>query len=200
MSSTAPPAPTMAQLAHGHGHGLIELLIVLAIAAVLGAAALPGFKTLQAGSRARTSVNQLIAQVQFARQAAVTLRRTVTLCPSVDGRHCGGAWQAGALAFADDNSNGRRDANEAVVKRFAALPAGSRVAWRAFGNRNYLRFRATGMTGWQNGHFQYCPADGNPRHARQVIINVAGRARLAPDRDGDGIVEDARGRAVDCDG
>lgn len=185
--------------AHQCGVSLTELMVVVAIAAVIGAFGLPSFLGLYESMRTRSAVNQLIAAVYFARHAAVSYRQPVTLCPSTDRVRCGGSFEFGAIAFVDDDRDGRRDPEDTLLAAFDPLPAGSRASWRAFGNRRYLRFLPTGMTHWQNGHFLYCPPGGDPHLAREVIINVQGRARLAPDRDGDGIVEDARGRPVRCD-
>ncbi len=181
------------------GLSLTELLVALLIAAVVGTFGLSSLTDLLQSMRTRGAVNQLIAAVQFTRHAAVSYRRPVTLCPSEDRAHCGGGFESGAIAFVDDERDGRRDSGDILLRVFDPLPQGSRVSWRAFGNRRYLRFLANGMTHWQSGHLQYCPPGRDPRYARQVIINLQGRARLAPDRDGDGIVEDARGRSVRCD-
>ena len=107
-------------------------------------------------------------------------------------------WHQGGWIFADANSNARIDEGERVYGALPPLRKGSSLRWRSFRNRGYLRFRANGLTDWQNGHFQYCPPGGDPRHARQVILNAQGRARLAPDTDGDGIAEDADGRPLAC--
>jgi type IV fimbrial biogenesis protein FimT len=85
-----------------------------------------------------------------------------------------------------------------VLRGIPALPAGSTVFWRSFRNRPYLVFQPTGLTDWQNGHFLFCPASGNARDARQVVLNPQGRLRQMTDRDGDGIVEDTSGRPVRC--
>jgi type IV fimbrial biogenesis protein FimT len=55
-----------------------------------------------------------------------------------------------------------------------------------------------GYTAWQNGNFLYCAAGGAATEARMVIVNPQGRLRIARDRNGDGIVEDAAGRPVSC--
>ena len=55
-----------------------------------------------------------------------------------------------------------------------------------------------GYTHFQNGNFVYCPADGDLRYARQLVINVQGRARTSQDVDHDGFVEDRLGRHLTC--
>ncbi len=181
------------------GVTVFELLVVLAIAAVLGSLAAPSMLSLVQQQRATAAINAITGLVQQARHAAATYRVTVTLCAASKNTCLGrDQWHQGVVVFADHNGNGSIERDETVFGRAAALPAGARIYWRSFRNRKLLRFRSTGLTDWQNGHFKYCPADGNVSYARQIVINAAGRVRAAPDRDGDGVREDVRGRALTC--
>ena len=181
------------------GTSLAETVTALAIVAVLAGAATPAFSALLGRSRADAAIEQLASAVRFTRHLAVTRRITATLCPSA-GERCGrrDTWHEGAMIFLDADADGRRDAGEAVVRRLPPLPEGHRLRWRSFRNRKSLSMRPTGMTDWQNGSMVLCPPDGDARHARQLIVNAQGRTRLATDTDGDGIVENARGRPVSC--
>ena len=181
------------------GVTLIELLITLAVAAVLLQMALPGAHDLLQSHRAAAASNAVIGAVQLARASAITYRTAVTLCPR-DGQACGrrAHWRNGGLIFLDANRNAQLDSGEAMLGAMAAVEAGATLAWRSFRNRGYLRFEPSGYTAWQNGHFQYCPASGDARHARQIILNAQGRTRSARDRDGDGIREDADGKPLRC--
>ena len=181
------------------GTTLIELLAALAVAGVL--MAWGGFEATRfvAGFRADAAVAQMLGAVRFARHAAVAHRGTVTLCPG-SGDRCGrrNQWHLGALVFLDGNGNGRRGADEPILRRLPRLREGERFYWRAFRNRTSLSMLSSGLTDWQNGNFLYCPPGGDPRHARQLILNAQGRVRHARDGDGDGIREDASGRALAC--
>ena len=181
------------------GVSLAEMLTALAAGALLMAVALPGFDSLLERERAGGAINQMLGAVQFTRAAAVSHRVTAALCPGA-GDRCGkrNTWHDGALAFLDPNGNGRRDSGEEVLMRLPPLPDGHRIYWRAFRNRTALVFHPTGLTDWQNGNILYCPPDGDATLARQVVLNVQGRARRAIDTDDDGIVEDAKGRPVKC--
>ncbi len=171
----------------------------LALSGLLMSLCIPAFNHLLAGQRSTARVNQMIGAVQLARQAAISLNTTTTLCPAQDGVCLGrNQWHIGAMIFTDRNHNGALENNETLVARLPRLDPGERIYWRSFRNRNFLRFKATGLTDWQNGHFLYCPPDGDPRYAREVILNAQGRVRLAPDSDADGIAEDARGRPLRC--
>lgn len=181
------------------GISLLELLVAVAVIALLAGASLPFFADLSADLRAASRINALLGAVRTARHLAITRNAAVTLCPG-QGPRCLGAnqWHEGATVFVDADGDRRMDAGEFVALRLPRMDPGERIRWRAFKNRSYLLIRASGLTDWQNGSFQYCPANGDPRFARQIILNAQGRARRAHDSDGDGVREDAQGRPLRC--
>ena len=187
---------------HYSGVTLIELLLTLCVAGLLLALALPGFNRLTATHQGSAAINQMIGAVHYVRNAAVTHRTTVTLCPSASGLNCArrNEWHLGAIAFADANQNGRMDPSDYLLRGFPALPPGHRIYWRSFRNKKYLQINSRGLTNWQNGNLLYCPPDDDVRLARLLIINAQGRVRQGPDVNSDGVVENARGRAVACPG
>ncbi len=182
------------------GTTLTELLAAIAVAAVLTSLALPPMQRLIQQHQSTAAINQLTGTVQFVRHAAITHGAPVSLCPSIDHRTCAGRnqWHLGALAFVDHNRNGQIDTDDVVLRGFPGFADGSRVYWRSFRNRNHLSMTARGFTDWQNGHFLYCPADGDASLARSIIVNAQGRVRQARDWNGDGFVQDAQGRPVAC--
>ena len=181
------------------GLTLIELLVAMTLLAILSGVGLPALMNLVRDYRATVAINQLVAQVQFARSAALSYRTTVSLCPGA-GPGCGrrNTWAEGAILFIDSNGNRRLDTGEQVLRRFPGLGSGAVITWRSFGNRSALSINRHGLTRWQNGSFRYCPANGDVRFARQAIINTQARVRHARDRDGDGVREDPSGRPLRC--
>jgi type IV fimbrial biogenesis protein FimT len=182
------------------GFTLPEILVALAVVGVMTGFALPAFQAFVERNRSAVALNQLLAALQSARYAAVTLRTAVTLCPSATDAACGArdTWHQGTLIFADRNADGRRDPSERVLQWLPGLDNGGRIYWRSFRNRSYLQMSPTGLTDWQNGHLLYCPPDRDPRFAREVIINAQARPRAAPDTDHDGVAEDANGQPLRC--
>ena len=183
------------------GITILEMLIALAIVGVMTGFALPAFRILQQ-NRSAAALNQLLGALQSARHSAITLRYrgdAVPERPSI--RACGArdSWHDGMLMFADRNGErNRRDANEQVLRWLPGFEGGGRIYWRSFRNRSYLQIRPSGMTDWQNGNLLYCPADRDPHHAREVILNAQARPRTAPDTNRDGIAEDADGQPLRC--
>ncbi len=180
------------------GFTLIELLIVVSITAIMLGFAFPSFVNMMERNRTAVSVNWLIGSIMFTRHAAIIKRTTVTLCPSVDGSSCGGKWHDGTIAFTDYNQDAEINGKDRLLQQFSSPTNGSTITWRAFRNRQYLQMTQMGFTNYQNGNFVYCSKSQDPRYSRQIILNVQGRPRLARDRDGDGIVEDRRGRLLRC--
>ena len=181
-----------------HGLTLSELLTTLAIAAVLAGAAIPGMSGLLTRAKADAAIEQMSRAIQFTRYQAISRRATATLCPGREACGRRDTWHDGAIVFLDLNGDGARDTDEEVLQVLPPLPEGYRARWRSFRNRKSLSMRADGTTDWQPGNIVVCPADRDARNARQLIVNAQGRVRLSRDSDGDGIVEDARGRPVAC--
>jgi type IV fimbrial biogenesis protein FimT len=178
---------------------LIELLVALSVAAVLLMLAFPGFQDLVARHHATSRVNAVVGLVRFARQSAVTQRRWVTLCPA-EGETCTGSsdWATGIMAFTDLNRDGARQSGESVLAYQSRLDPGERLRWRSFRRKAYLQFRSAGYTNFQNGSFLYCPADGDARYGKVIIVNIQGRAVPSVDANGDGVDEQASGKPLIC--
>jgi|TARA_B100001971_G_C18245198_1_gene573742 type IV fimbrial biogenesis protein FimT len=185
-------------MGRGAGFTLIELLITMAVAAITLGFALPSLLHIMERNHATVSVNWLIGSIVYTRHAAIIKRTTVTLCPSLDGALCGGHWHDGTIAFTDHNADAKLNGEDQLLQKFNSPTNGSTIRWRAFRNRQYLQMTQMGFTNFQNGNFVYCSEGRDPRYSRQIVINVQGRPRQARDRDGDGIVEDRRGRPLRC--
>lgn len=79
-----------ARLQFEGGFSLIELIVTIALVAVLMSLALPAMQTTTRKNQVNTEVNRLIGELLYARNQAVTRSRVVTLCRSTDAVGCGG--------------------------------------------------------------------------------------------------------------
>lgn len=75
------------RLAH-NGFTLIEIMVAVAIVAILVTLATPSWQELIANNRSRSAVNDWIASTQFARSEALRTNGRVTMCKSSNGTSC----------------------------------------------------------------------------------------------------------------
>ncbi|MCU0755725.1 MAG: GspH/FimT family pseudopilin [Xanthomonadales bacterium] len=100
------------------GFTVIELMITVALAAVLLAVALPNFSDALVRSRVAGAADELQSALSLARAEALKLKLPVTLCARATGTTCntGTSWNAGFLLFQDPNGNGLPDEGELILR------------------------------------------------------------------------------------
>ncbi len=99
------------------GFTLIELVVVLAIAAILTIVAVPSFETALRSNRISARLNEFIASVGLARTEAIRSNVGAGICASSDGIACGGDWSDGWIVWNDLNNNNSPDAGGGEVLR-----------------------------------------------------------------------------------
>lgn len=162
------------------GFTLIELLVTLTVLAIMLAIAVPSFRESLESTRQRTQVNQLLADLNFARSRAITMGRPVSLCAGTTA--CGGVatWSGHVLIFDDLEANGSIDQHDMML-RTTEVTAGHSWLWRNFRQQRHMTFKPDGTTHSLNGTFVLCRR-GEP--LRKIVINITGRPRLdAPKSD-----------------
>lgn len=90
---------------HSNGFTLVELMVVIAIVAVLLTLALPSFEGSMRSNRVATTTNEMIASLALARSEAIRSSRTSRLCASSDGATCVGTWNDGWIVATDNDAN-----------------------------------------------------------------------------------------------
>src|ERR1700760_1109011 len=70
------------------GFTLLEVLMTIAVAAILMGIAIPSFRYITNANRIASELNGLLGDLQFARSEAIKEGRTVTVCQSGDGATC----------------------------------------------------------------------------------------------------------------
>jgi type IV fimbrial biogenesis protein FimT len=100
------------------GYTMMELVMTMAIVAILGTLAIPGFKFVTSSNRVSTEVNGLLGDIQFARSQAVKEGLPVTICTSTAPyTSCTNTdWELGWIVFLDSNGNQAVEAGEVVVR------------------------------------------------------------------------------------
>jgi type IV fimbrial biogenesis protein FimT len=165
------------------GFTLIELMIVLSIAAILAAIGMPALGSMLARSHRRSAEGALQASLMHAREMAIMRNTHVIVCPSSDGAACSGGadWQSGWLIAADADRDDQPDHGSSVAV-FSAMPSGMRIL--ASRGRPRIVFRPDGSAAGTNAQLTVCHT-GDPHAGVAVVVSNSGRVRVAdaqPDR------------------
>ena len=171
-------------LRRSSGFSLVELLIVLAVVALLLTFAVPSLSGMLQSSRLTAASNALLASMHLARGEAIKRNSRVVLCKSENGLTCSstGGWEQGWIVFHDLNNNGDRDSGETLIERIPPLPSTVTLTGNSTVAK-YVSFMATGATkliggGFQAGTLTVCNVPSSAGEARQVVINAVGRPRV----------------------
>ena len=174
---------------HQNGFTLLELIITLAVIAILTATLPSVSASFISSSKVSNTVNKIAADMSFARTEAISRNKNVELCKTLNGITCSRAnqWEKGWMIFVDENRNRIREANEERLKHQPAIDTVN-ITYRGTGSSHYIRFRSDGATG-VNGTFVFC-ADSIGDNKRALILFRTGRLRLSKTRSG--------GRPISC--
>lgn len=184
---------------------LPELMITLAIISILTALSLPALYPAEE-SEARQVFMQMGALIASARATAVSRHSAVMICPGQVGGSCDNNWTYGVLMFMDSNENRQFDPQESLIdfrvwgEKLSSDNSGlaGKLMWKVFGNRQHILVTRLGEIADQNGSLTWCPPENSSVNAHQMVLNSAGRVRLAQDHNGDGFREDSQGQPLLC--
>ena len=156
------------------GFTLIELMVVLSIAAILISVAIPGFRSLIQNNRLATQANELTGTMNFARGEAIKRGSSVTVCVSTNQTACTGgtAWAGGWIAFADVNNDSVFNAGTDTLLRVrGALEGGSTLT----GAATAVQYRASGLLNVGAGAYNLLTAGCTGNEQRTINITATGR-------------------------
>ena len=166
------------------GTSLIEVLIVVAVAAVLAGLAAVGLQDVGRSARLSGHTYRFLSELNLARSEAIKRNARVVLCKSADGETCSGSggWEQGWIVFHDANNNAAREPRETLIRR----SEGGMERFRIVGNESvarYVSFAPFGGARLTSGAFQagtitLCQQSAGPAEGRQLVINAVGRPRI----------------------
>ncbi len=169
------------------GFTLIELMVGVAIMAVLLMVGVPSFQSAVASNRLTSSTNDVVSALALARTEAIRRGTRVTVCKSTNATACvtSGNWSQGWIIFIDttrSTANATVDTGEVILTSQAAT-TGNIVMVGSTGVPNFVSFAADGQAKLMNGTSQAgtlrvcstAPALSDARRARDIAITASGR-------------------------
>ncbi|MFW6342704.1 MAG: GspH/FimT family pseudopilin [Halothiobacillaceae bacterium] len=161
------------------GLTVLELLITLAITAILLMIAVPGMTRLVESGKLSSTYNELLHGLYLARSEAVKRGHRVSICPSKDGQSCADRdWEVGWIVFSDPGASLDPDPDDII-----SISQG-KESLGVTGNQPVERYvsylpsgRSARLSGaLQMGSITLCSSSGL---GRKLVINASGRPRRA---------------------
>jgi prepilin-type N-terminal cleavage/methylation domain-containing protein len=158
------------------GLSLIELLVSLAIIALLSSFTAPGIKQLLHRRSQQIALETLFHLSVYSRNEAIKFNDYFTVCPTVDKQRCNGQWNKTVMVFRDSNKNETIDSDEKLAKLLSLPPSTPCIDWRSAAE-NYLQFRPSGASNGSAGHFRFCDRIAQ-RLEKKVVVSLNGRTSI----------------------
>jgi type IV fimbrial biogenesis protein FimT len=197
------------------GFTLIELMVALAVAAILLGVGVPSFMDALHNSRLGSQYNELVQSLYLARSEAIKGSADVVVCARADDDTCdeNGDWSNGWLVYADvapidAAGSAQVDDGDIVLRVSPPLAGENTIIAQGSSDRTlaglpnssaYIRYTSSGESTWANGTFQICDGVDGVDRARAVNVVWTGdirRGRATADS-GD-IPLHVFGAAIDC--
>jgi prepilin-type N-terminal cleavage/methylation domain-containing protein len=179
------------------GFTLVELMITIAIAAILMAIALPNFSSFLVQTRVDNEISQLQRLLLSARNTAINAEQTVTVCPLNISNRCDTNWHNEISVFIDIDSDKIFEAilDERVIIVKGAIDNKDKLQY----GQDSLIYTPTGSIsgGVSTTPFSYCPKDYDDK-SRGITVSTSGRSYVTSDTDNDNIDEDRSGNEITC--
>ena len=169
------------------GFTLIELMVGIAILVIISAIALPNLNNFLIKMRVDNEISKLNRMILTARNTAVSMGQTVTLCPLATDNSCSDNWGGQLSVFIDLDDDNVFDLTdgETLVKVKAKI---TQIGQLQYSQSVPITYEATGLLSTTNGNFIFCPENNTDRN-RGISISRNGRATVTSDLDDDGIDE-----------
>ncbi|MBI3773515.1 MAG: GspH/FimT family pseudopilin [Gammaproteobacteria bacterium] len=164
------------------GFTLIELMITLAVTAILVTIGVPAMQQLIAGNRLTVETNDLITDLNLTRSEAIRSGQPATICKSSNGQNCESNtdWHQGWIVFRDIDGNHQLNNDETIVRHHGPLTQNTTINLKKSGvSTDHVLFEADGKPNGQNGSFYLCNSAGITR----VAFTAPGRIRTEPSKD-----------------
>lgn len=161
-----------------NGFTFIELIVTIAILAIIVALALPSFHEIMAKQEIQKMTRQLTSSIQLAKSQAAIHHSNVVICPSQNKINCQiNSWNSAFIVFLDINRNRQTDTDEKIIYTESTDLKYGDLNWRGTLSIPSLTFQAeNGLPLGSNGSFYYCSTYQQSHH--KIILSNMGHTRI----------------------
>jgi len=180
-SPVAATLPALGRRRRAAGFTLVELMVTIAVAAIVVAVGVPSFLRTLARHTIASQAEELQDAVRMGRNEAMKRSGPVVLCRTEESNpsHCagsGGSWQTWVL-FTDVARSGSFAAGDAVLRQRQDASRRTTVT----GDAASIRFEATGIARATTGSAVFVLGErgaGDLAQQRQVCVNPRGEVAI----------------------
>ena len=146
----------------------IEVLVCIAILAIITTIGIPSFRQFIESQHQDTTVVRLTDTLRQSRMEALRLKQNVYLCATTNGTSCSGSnnWSTGWLAYADKDRNGQLGQADTILM----VQQEQRNTLSTTASSSTLRFYPNGLM--QSATFDICSSALASKN--NIAINPAG--------------------------
>ncbi|AVS78601.1 pilus assembly protein FimT [Paracidovorax avenae] len=184
-------SPHVTRYSRGRGFTLIELMVTVALAAILGMLAAPAIGDFIVKSKMTNAANEFSGGILRARNEAVSRNTCVTLCMSSNAADnapscsaSGTDWQVGWIAFMNTSCDSSLSAPASSADLlFARVSSGSDVSVTARNSVRKMMFNSRGSQGLANADrfsVENASTTATQKYGVSICLDAMGRSRVIP--------------------
>jgi type IV fimbrial biogenesis protein FimT len=185
---------------NSRGFTLIELIVTIAIVAVLTSLAAPSMVNVMRTTAVASSVNGMMADLRYARSEAVRRGSTVIMCRSddpeasspscktdggtdFDGDSVKDGWVSGWFVFVDRNDNGLWDSGEPILRVQSKNTSAGTIAEGVANTSTVFKYSSTGRLLGLTAAVTLTVGSSkfSDKVKRKLCINMIGQTKIAGD-------------------
>jgi type IV fimbrial biogenesis protein FimT len=158
------------------GFTALELVVTMAIVAILLATGVPAIKNYSWNLRMKAAMDLLQTDLNLARGFAISHNIQTIICPATDSNDCSGlsTWQDGWIVFTDLNADRQKQEGEPLLKQAGAV---AMLNISSSVSRSNLRFYPNGSAPGSNTTILFCDKRG-AAFAGTITVSNSGRIRI----------------------
>lgn len=168
------------------GFTLVELIVTIALVAILSTLAIPSFSEMLRQWRRDSATRELSTSLQLARSESIKTSRQIVMCPSTNGTACvaGTEWRNGWMVYVDDGAGTQSNANNQVyntnerILKVVSAQAGV-ATLTSTGGVQLMQFLPNGIVGSATTTFTVTPSGASAAtKVDKITISRVGRVSV----------------------